>query len=341
MLRIPILARAADLTARRQPNPRAFAPAASRPGYPAAALACALLLAACGRGEGEPPEPGDTAVATVNDQTVWASDVKREATAQGLIGEGDPLDLGSEQFHRVLDEVIDQKLLAAEADKKGLQNDPVAHRRLDADRDRILADLYVERLVRQAVNDGAVKALYQEQVRLSTQSEEFHARQIVLASQPEAEAARRLVAGGQTFESVATQRSIDPATRDNGGDLGYFTADVMPATYAAALRSAKTGQVIGPFQADAGWVLLKLEARRPAAPIGLDQARPQIVRFLTYDAVRDGLQQLRARNRVKLLIGPPRSGPPDAGAATAPPQSSAPMASARSSSTLSQEGRSP
>ena len=59
------------------------------------ALAAALaVLAGCGRepSRNSPPEPGDKAVATVDGQTVWASDVKREAATEGLIGEGEPLD---------------------------------------------------------------------------------------------------------------------------------------------------------------------------------------------------------------------------------------------------------
>src|SRR5688572_9928543 len=85
-----------------------------------AAVTC--LIAACGRGGGDdrPPEPGDRAVARVEVDAVWASDVKLEAVAQGLVGEGEPLDLTSDLFRRVLDEVIDQKLLAAEAERKGL-----------------------------------------------------------------------------------------------------------------------------------------------------------------------------------------------------------------------------
>ncbi len=270
-----------------------------------------LGLAGCGRSAADrkPPEPGDVAVATVNDQTVWASDVKREAVAQGLIGEGDPLEPNSEQFHRVLDEVVDQKLLAAEAARKNLQDDPMARRRLAAARERILGDVLVERMVAQVVTDSAINNLYQEQIRLSKQSEAFKARQIILATQPEADAVKKLLASGASFEALAMERSIDQATRFNGGDLGSFTADVMPQPYADALKTAKAGDVVGPFKADAGWVLLKVEDRRIEPPISLDQARPQIVRFLTYDEVRDLLEKLRSQSKVKMLIGPARPEP--------------------------------
>ena len=74
-------------------------------------------LAACGQGPAADaaPESGDKAVAKVDGKTVWVSDVKREAVAQGLIGEGEPLDTSSDLFRQMLDEVVDQKLLAAEA----------------------------------------------------------------------------------------------------------------------------------------------------------------------------------------------------------------------------------
>src|SRR5206468_2410357 len=118
-------------------------------------------------------------------KTVWSSDVKREAVAQGLIGEGEPLEVSSDLFHRVLDEVVDQRLLAAEAVRRKLDKDPAAQRRLAAARDRILGDMLVESVVADAVNDNAVRGLYQEQQKLAKQSEEIHARQIVTTTQPE------------------------------------------------------------------------------------------------------------------------------------------------------------
>ena len=193
-------------------------------------LAVALSLAACGKGGGaeHAPERGDKAVARVNGETVWSSDVKREAVAQSLIGEGEPLDASSDLFRRVLDEVVDQKLLAAEALKRKLDKDPLAQRRLAAARERILGDMLVEGVVSDAVNDNAIRGLYQEQLKLAKRSEEIHARQIVLATAADAEAVKKLLASGASFQALAMERSHDAATRFNGGDLGYFTVDVMP-----------------------------------------------------------------------------------------------------------------
>jgi len=296
-----------------------------------AAAAAALSLSACGKGGGaeQAPERGDRAAAKVDSKTVWASDVKREAVAQGLIGQGEPLDASSDLFRRVLDEVVDQRLLAAEAVRRKLDKDPVAQRRLAAARDRVLGDMLVERVVSDAVDDNAVKGLYQEQLKLAKRSEEIRARQIVVASAADAEAVRKLLASGASFEALAMERSTDAATRFNGGDLGYFTVDVMPEAYEAALKAAKPGQIVGPFQIDNGFALVKVEDRRDEQPITLEAARPQIVRFLTYDQIRDLLEKLRGRAKVQVMVktDTPAQAIPPADAPKAPPAAPSPRVS--------------
>lgn len=266
--------------------------------------AAGLLLAGCeGRQSSEaPPEAGDVVVARVNGVPIWTSDVKREAVAQGLIGEGEPLDPASESFRRTTDEVIDRRLLASEAARRKLEKDPAVQRRLAAARERILADLVVDATVTGAISEQAIRSLYQEQVRLSRASEEIRARQILVATQAEGDAIRKLLSSGGSFEALAMEKSLDAATRFNGGDLGYFTVDIMPDSYEAALKPAKVGQVIGPFQVEGGWALVKVEDRRPEQPITLEAARPQIVRFLTYDQVRDLLEKLRGQARVQTFL---------------------------------------
>ncbi|MBX9615531.1 MAG: peptidylprolyl isomerase [Caulobacteraceae bacterium] len=291
-------------------------------------LAAVLALAACGRGSGDdrPPEPGDRAVARVQDQTLWASDVKREAVAQGLIGEGEPLDVTSDLFRRVLDEVIDQKLLAREAERRGLDNSALAQRRLDATRERILGDMLVENVVNGAISDQAVQTLYQEQLRLARTSEEIRVRLILSRTKAEADAVIGILGQGASFEAVAQERSVDEATRFSGGDLGYSTADVMPQAYANALRDAPAGSTVGPFQTEGGWAVLRVEDRRRESPPTLDQARPQIVRYLTYEGVRQLLEELRGKAEVDVLLTAESGAPQEPASAAPSPARPAPAA---------------
>lgn len=269
-----------------------------------ALVAATLAVSACSRGAGtdRAPEPGDRAVAKVQSETIWASDVKREAVAQGLIGEGEPLDVTSDLFRRVLDEVVDQKLLAKEAERRRLDDSPLAQRRLEATRERILGDMLVESVVNGSISDQAVQTLYNEQLRLAKTSEEIRVRLILSRTKTEADAVIGILGQGASFEAVAMERSVDEATRFSGGDLGYSTLDVMPQTYASALRDKQAGSTVGPFQTEGGWAVLRVEDRRKENPPTLEQARPQIVRYLTYEGVRQLLEQLRNKAKVNVLL---------------------------------------
>jgi peptidyl-prolyl cis-trans isomerase C len=280
------------------------------------AILWAIVAAACAgstdctRSNPSGQAPRDVAVAKVDGRPIMKSDVTREAVAQGLLGEGESLDVTSDLFKRVLDEVVDQKLLAAEAIRRGVDRTPAAERRVAAARERILGDMVVEGAVENAVNEAAIRAIYQEQLKLNLQGEEYHVRQIVLAGQAEAEAVRKQINGGASFQTLAANRSMDGQTRSSGGDLGYVTPEAMPAAYAEALKGARPGQVLGPLRADNGWVILKVEDRRRQAPPTLEASRAQIVRFLTYAQVGDLLKSLRGKERVELLTprAPPASG---------------------------------
>jgi len=103
----------------------------------------------------------------------------------------------------------------------------------------------------------------------------------------------------------------------------------MPEAYEAALKAAKPGQIVGPFQIDNGFALVKVEDRRDEQPITLEAARPQIVRFLTYDQIRDLLEKLRGRAKVQVMVktDTPAQAVPPADAPKAPPAAPSPRVS--------------
>jgi len=279
-----------------------------------------LSVAACNRAQisEAPPEPGDTAVAKVDGHTIWASDVRAEAVAQGEIGAGEPLDMTSDLFGRTLQEVIDQKLLAKAARDKGLDRSLTAQRRLQAAQDRILGDMLVETTIDRDIDDNAIKAQYNEQVKLSKQSEEVRTRIIVTKTQQEADDALKQVQNGAVFEALAMERSIDQATRFNGGDMGYFTTDIMPQAFKGVISTAKVGDTVGPVQTDGGWAILRIEDRRPEQMPTLEEERPVIMRYLIYNQVAGLLTQLQNSSKIDFLLPKSATKPAEPEPAAAP-----------------------
>ncbi len=266
----------------------------------------ALLVALSGCNKTQtaerPPEPGDVAVARVNGETIWASDVRNEAASEGQIGPGEPLDMTSSLFERSLNDLIDERLLARAARDKGIDKSVSVQRRLSAMQDRYLGDQFIDNTINRRIGDDAVKAQYDEQVRLSKQQEEIHTRIILVKTKPDADALMKALQGGAQFEVVAMEKSTDQATRFNGGDMGYISTDIMPQAYKDVLSTAKAGDTVGPVQTEGGWAILRVEDRRPEQMPTLEDERPIIMRYLIYNQVAGLLKNLRDGAKVEMLI---------------------------------------
>ncbi len=260
------------------------------------------LLGACGGGSGgggkdefgsARERAGDEAIARVNGTTIYASDIAREAAAQKLIRIGDPLPKGSDTYKQVLDDLVDQRLLALEAVRRGLDRDGEAKRRLQAARERILGNILVENAISKAVTDEAIRRMYDEQAKLSPPGEEVRARHILVKTKAEAEAVITQLKGGADFAKLALEKSIDPGSRLDGGELGYFSKDAMVEPFANAAFALKKGEISEPVQTEFGWHVIQVEARRKQAPPSFDEMRPRIVRFMTFDEIQKLITQLR------------------------------------------------
>ncbi len=260
-----------------------------------------VLLSACGPGTAPNGDSGrhnrarsgDDVAARVNGTTIYASDVEREAAAQNIIQVGEPLLKGSKQYRQVLDDLIDQRLMALEAVRKGLDRNPEASRRLQAARERILGDILLEDTVSKAVTDKAVRRMYDEQSRLAPPGDEVRARHILVQTKEEAQDIIKTLKAGGDFAKLALEKSLDPGSRLEGGDLGYFTKDSMVEPFAKAAFSLKVGQISAPVKSEFGWHVIKVEGRRKQKLQSFDEMRARIVRFMTFDQIQKLITKLR------------------------------------------------
>lgn len=77
-------------------------------------------------------------------------------------------------------------------------------------------------------------------------------------------AIRERVTKGEDFATVAKAVSEDPSARENGGDLGYFTAFQMVYPFEKAAYETKTGEVSMPVRTRYGYHLIKVLDKRAA-----------------------------------------------------------------------------
>ena len=272
-----------------------------------------LAAAACS----PPPEEevpvrveGATA-ATVNGEKIYVSDVELEAVARGLVPAGQKVKAGDPDYDTVLSQLIDQKLMAQEALRRGLDKDPAAQRRLQMAAERILGNLLVENLVAEDVTEDQIEAMYEEQVTLQQDDDEVRIAHILVDTKEEAQELFDRVQSGESFESLVSTYSKDSATRMEQGDLGYVSPNDEPAPLPLVIANTGVGEVSPPFQTADGWHILKVKDRRSRPPKTREEMRPDIVTFLTLEQISKILRRLRAEAQIQ-------QGEPglDAGAAT-------------------------
>lgn len=76
----------------------------------------------------------------------------------------------------------------------------------------------------------------------------------------------RVTSGGEDFETVAkgSEGSEDPSVKDNGGDLGFFSAFQMVYPFEEAAYNTEPGNISQILRTRYGYHILKVEETRPA-----------------------------------------------------------------------------
>lgn len=233
-----------------------------------------------------PQSEDDIVAAEVGETHIYVSDVIREAADREFVEDASLLTPVDAAFQQVLTELIEQRLLALEARRQGLDELDEAVRRLAAAEERILGNVLVETAVARSVSEEAIQRVYEEQIRLTPPTQEIRARHILVSTREDADEVVRLLNEGEDFATLAAQLSEDPATRFEDGDLGYFTRESILPEFADVAFSTSTGEVSDPFQTEFGWHVLTVVNRRNQPRPGLEEMRPRIVRFLTLEGIQ-------------------------------------------------------
>lgn len=244
---------------------------------------------------------GDKAVAQVNGTSIYQSDLERAAAAQGLIAEGVPLLSTDAAYKTVLEELIDQRLLALDAMSQSLDQTPETKRRLQAARERLLGNIRIEDHLKTQVNETTIRKMYEAQVKLAERGQERRARHILLRDKNAALDVFEALQGGANFTELAREKSIDSGTANKAGDLGYFSRDMLDTAFTSAVFKADIGDRIAPFKTEYGWHVTEVMDARTPPKASFEEMRPQIVNFMTFDAIQSLLKDLRESGEVTLL----------------------------------------
>ncbi|MEL7487858.1 MAG: peptidylprolyl isomerase, partial [Pseudomonadota bacterium] len=240
----------------------------------------------------------DPILARIGGRFIHLSNVEEAARSAGLLDDDDVLTAKTAFERGLVDNFVDQTLLANAAASDGVARSQPVARRLRAARESILAAAYVQERIDAAVTPENVRALYEAQSDVTRLGDEVKARHIVTATREEAVAALAELTAGADFEDLAAEISIDRATAPLGGALGYFTKDMMTPPLSRAAFAAAPGERAPIFESEFGWHVLEVIDRRATRSVAFEDVKADIERFLTLRAIEETLGALRNEARV-------------------------------------------
>jgi len=286
----------------------------------AAALAALTALAAC-QPRSAAPADNSAPIAVVNGAPI--SRDLYDFYIKGMTGGKSPADLTPQQRNIALDNLIRGRVVADEAAKEGIDKSGDAVYLLELTRLNVLQETVQQRYLKdRKPTEQELRAEYETQLA-TTPKIEYHARHILVATEPFAQKIVERLDKGEKFDVLAKAESMDPS-KNNGGDLGWFTPDRMVPEFSGAVMALKPGEYTHkPVQTQFGWHVIQLLDTRELTPPPFDQVRQRLEQMVQAKKFRMYTDELMHNAKIERFIEQPAAPqtPPSGQAPSAAPGS--------------------
>jgi len=175
-------------------------------------------------------------------------------------------------------------------------------------------------------NEAEVQKYYDEHKKELKQDEQVRARHILIRVDEKADlktqsaALKKIqevqakVKKGEDFAALAKEYSEDPGSKENGGDLGFFSKDTMVPEFSKVAFALKPGQVSDLVKTSFGYHVIKVEETKPAKQLALEDEVPvaadkkvkvkEYIQNMLYQQVmekkfEDWLKELKGKSKIE------------------------------------------
>jgi len=168
------------------------------------------------------------------------------------------------------------------------------------------------------VSDEDIENFYDENIDRMSSPEQVRARHILVSPESDDEEGERLarekitaiqkeLQGGASFALVAMERSEGPSA-NQGGDLGFFGRGQMVPALEEVAFALQPGEISEVVETQFGYHIIKLEERREAQTVPVEEAAERISAYLTQnkrqEAVEDLVDELHAAATIENTLMP-------------------------------------
>lgn len=195
-----------------------------------------------------------------------------------------------------LEQVARAILFSKGAIIRGLHLDPEVSARIRWNRINTLAEAYIGSMSSSlSFDEKDLRTHYENNRQKYRQKEAVRVRHIVTAEEGIARTARLRVLSGEAFAEVAASLSVERATAQTGGDMGWVSRGSLPANLEEAVFSAPLQSVLGPVKTKYGYHVFEALGHRDARTLSFEEVRDTVRAELVEQVMASEAASLKKR----------------------------------------------
>lgn len=205
----------------------------------------------------------------------------------------------AELRNAVREELIRRELLLQEAKKAGIDKKPDIAAQAEAAKQAILIRSYIQQYIQKNPIQEAQLRVDYEKIKAQVGGTEYKAAHILVKEEAEAKAIVDNLKKGAKFDELAKQ-SIDPGSKDSGGDLGWAAPSNYVKPFADALAALAKGKYTEtPVKSEFGYHVIMLEDSRPTSFPPFDEVKPRLLQQAQTQQITKMVDGLRTKAKVE------------------------------------------
>ena len=219
--------------------------------------------------------------------------MNRELTAQGQPDT-------PERHNAVKEELVNREVIAQAAQKRGLDKNPDVAAQMEMARQAVLVRaLFEDEVKKNPITDAQLQQQY-EQFKSSMGTNEYKVRHILVDKEDDAKAIIAELNKGGDFAKIAKDKSKDPGSKDNGGDLDWGPSARYVPAFANAVTSLQKGQTTQvPVKTDFGYHVIRVDDVRPLQVPPFAELKEQFRQRAQQQQVQKMVMDLRSKAKIE------------------------------------------
>jgi peptidyl-prolyl cis-trans isomerase C len=219
--------------------------------------------------------------------------MNRELTAQGQPDT-------PERHNAVKEELVNREVLAQAAARRGLDKNPdIAAQMQMASQAVLVRALFESEVKANPITDAQLQREY-ETFKSSMGANEYKVRHILVDKEDDAKAIIAELNKGGDFAKIAKEKSKDPGSKDNGGDLDWGPSARYVKPFADAITGMQKGQTTAtPVKTDFGYHVIRLDDTRPLKVPEFNEIKEQFRQRAQQAQIQKLVMDLRTKAKVE------------------------------------------